>query len=108
MTSDDEEDKNNKEGTTMTSQDDANNKDMTADMTLNRIIRNAKVECFKDMDDAFPFIENTKGRRGIGYESSNLYLINIVYTSVALTLTVPYWCNSPDDYLMANNLCCRE
>ena len=59
VTSDDEE-KNNKEGTTMTCQDDTNNKQMTAVTTLYRIIHSTKVECFKDLDDAFLFIEEYK------------------------------------------------
>ncbi len=63
MTSDDE-DKNNKEGTTMTCQDNANNKQMTADTTLYCIIHNPKVECFKDLDDTFPFIEEYKRATG--------------------------------------------
>ena len=63
MTSDDE-DKKTKEGTQMTCQDDANNKQMTADTTLYRIIHNVKVECFKDLDYAFPFIEDHKRATG--------------------------------------------
>ena len=46
----------------------------------------------------FLSLKITKGRRGIGNESSNLCLINIVYTAVVLTLIVRSWCDSPDNY----------
>jgi hypothetical protein len=37
---------------------------MTTDTTLYRILHNAKIDCVKDLDDAFPFIEKYKMMTG--------------------------------------------
>jgi hypothetical protein len=66
----------NKKGTTRTSDDDASassyfscdvsddNHQMTTDTTLYRILHNAKMDCFMDLDDVFPFIEKYKTMTG--------------------------------------------
>jgi hypothetical protein len=66
----------NKKGTTRTSDDDASassyyscdvsddNHQMTTDTTLYRILHNAKMDCFTDLDDVFPFIEKYETMTG--------------------------------------------